>query len=632
MGFAPLQNGTLLNGRYLIQAALGQGGMGTVYKAEHIRLHSIVAVKEIHGLGGDEAQNRLELDRCEHEARFLVRLNHPNLPKVTDAFIENDCFYLVMDYIEGVTLESRLNAAPARPLDVLQSVEWGLQIADVLAYLHSQEPPIIFRDLKPSNVMLLPDNSIKLIDFGIARLFQPGASKDTSLLGSVGYSPPEQFGKGQTDPRSDVYAFGATLHHLLTGRDPSLQPFKFPPAKTFNPLVPDLLSHLLDVCLALEPNDRPETIHVVAVQLLNVREELVSQRTRAAAQQAAFEANAPRLAPLHGGTGDHAPVPVREKPGLPEISPTKAIPPTKEIPPVSVRVTSASQASRRSPAPGSSPRSAAWLLVPVLLAVIGGGAAVAVISNRHAHHSGANAPIITSPSVVEKTPAAVPPGTDQGGSPAPQPDPTSPPEPHGDPPIAPPPTTTALSNSSVNLQSAYLNLVDDTLPIVVSGSVKARGGTSVKLAIYFFDAKGQPIEAIDTSDPAYVNAQNYLCVYKTLAIPSDDDPVQETLTIPTRLLTGAKRPGSVHVPDHAIRGRQDASAVQVPQFRPAAFRVSVAQAARHNVPLPPTPPTRRPTHSVTFRQRAFRQLMILPFVYIEKHFNINMKTPVAMLI
>ena len=239
MGFAPLQNGTLLNERYKIQQALGQGGMGTVYKAEHIRLHSIVAVKEIYGLGGDEAQNRLELDRCEHEARFLVRLNHPNLPKVTDAFIENDCFYLVMEYIEGVTLESRLNAAQGKPLDVLQSVEWGLQIADVLAYLHSQEPPIIFRDLKPSNVMLLPDNSIKLIDFGIARLFQPGASKDTSLLGSVGYSPPEQFGKGQTDPRSDVYAFGATLHHLLTGRDPSLQPFKFPPARTFNPLVPD---------------------------------------------------------------------------------------------------------------------------------------------------------------------------------------------------------------------------------------------------------------------------------------------------------------------------------------------------------------------------------------------------------
>jgi serine/threonine protein kinase len=533
MGFAPLQNGDLLNERYKILEALGQGGMGTVYKAEHVRLHSIVAVKEIHGLGGDEAQNRLELDRCEHEARFLVRLNHPNLPKVTDAFIENDCFYLVMEYIEGVTLETRLNAAQGRPLDVLQSVEWGLQIADVLAYLHTQEPPIIFRDLKPSNVMLLPDSSIKLIDFGIARLFQPGASKDTSLLGSVGYSPPEQFGKGQTDARSDVYAFGATLHHLLTGRDPSLQPFKFPPARTFNPLVPDLLSHLLDVCLALDPSDRPETIHVVAVQLLSVREELVTQRARAMAQQAAFEASAPHLSPLHGSPGYHASGPVREKPGLPEP------PPTKEIPPVPIRVTSASQASRR-PTPASSsssPRSAAWLLVPVLLVVIGGGAAVAVMSGRNAHRDGPKPPIITDRVIVPKTPESDNlNGTDQSGTVPTQPDPNN-----TAVPIAPPPTT-PLAHNDVSLQSAYLNIADDTLPIVVSGSIKSHGGTSVKLAIYFFDAKGQPIEAIDTSDPAYVNEQNYLCTYKPLAIPSDDYAVKESLTIPTRLLTGAKNP------------------------------------------------------------------------------------------
>ncbi len=199
MASAPLQPGTLLNQRFNILEVVGQGGMGTVYKAEHIRLHVVYAVKEIRGTGIENTEKQQDLAACEHEAQFLVKLDHPHLPKVTDAFIENDNFYLVMQFIEGVTLDTRLTAAHGAPLDVLQSVEWGLQIADVLAYLHSQDPPIIFRDLKPSNVMIQPDGSIKLIDFGIARNFQPGASKDTSLLGSVGYSPPEQFGKGQTD-------------------------------------------------------------------------------------------------------------------------------------------------------------------------------------------------------------------------------------------------------------------------------------------------------------------------------------------------------------------------------------------------------------------------------------------------
>ena len=186
MASARLQQGTLLNERYNVLYPLGQGGMGTVYKAEHVRLHAVVAIKEIRGLNADGAQHRQELDSCEHEARFLVHLNHPNLPKVTDAFIENDCFYLVMEYIEGVTLDARMSAGGGKPMDVLQCVDWGLQIADVLTYLHSQEPAIIFRDLKPSNVMAQPNDNIKLIDFGIARHFQPGASKDTSLSGQRG--------------------------------------------------------------------------------------------------------------------------------------------------------------------------------------------------------------------------------------------------------------------------------------------------------------------------------------------------------------------------------------------------------------------------------------------------------------
>ncbi len=303
MAFAPMQPGTLLNQRYEILAVVGQGGMGTVYKAEHVRLHSIVAVKEIRGTGAEGAEKRQELEACEHEAQFLVRLNHTHLPKVTDAFIENDNFYLIMEFIEGVTLDSRLASAGGAPVDVLQGVEWGLQIADVLAYLHSQEPPIIFRDLKPSNVMVQPDGAIKLIDFGIARHFQEGASKDTSLLGSVGYSPPEQFGKGQTDQRSDVYAFGATLHHLITGRDPALTPFKFAPANKLNLQVPDSLANLLEMCLSIEPKDRPQSINVAAVQLLRAREELVQRRAQAVAQQAALNAVGRSLA----DSMEHAP-------------------------------------------------------------------------------------------------------------------------------------------------------------------------------------------------------------------------------------------------------------------------------------------------------------------------------------
>ncbi|HZT41437.1 MAG TPA: serine/threonine-protein kinase [Chthonomonadaceae bacterium] len=294
MATEKLQEGTLLNGRYRIQQAVGRGGMGTVYLAEHVRLDAIVAIKEVSGQNPETDEYQAALEQCEQEARFLVRLHHPHLPKVTDAFIENDRFYLVMEFIEGVTLETRLKQQDGYPLDTELVVEWGLQIADVLAYLHSQDPPIIFRDLKPSNAMVQPDGNLRLIDFGIARRFQPGADKDTSLFGSVGYSPPEQFGKQQTDPRSDIYAFGATLHHLLTARDPVSQPFKFPPVHTLNPAVPESLSALLAACVAMEPEARPATIQEVALRLVAIREEIAARREadKAVVQQPAAPAAA----------------------------------------------------------------------------------------------------------------------------------------------------------------------------------------------------------------------------------------------------------------------------------------------------------------------------------------------------
>jgi serine/threonine protein kinase len=271
-----LKPGTLLNGRYQITRPLGRGGMGTVFLAEHLQLQSILAIKEVCSPGESEEERQNTLEQYQREARFLVQLNHPNLPKVTDAFVENDRFYLVMEYIEGVTLEARLKERAGRPLPVIQVIEWGLQIADVLAYLHNQDPPIIFRDLKPANVMVKPDNTIRLIDFGIARRFQFGAVHDTSLFGSVGYSPPEQFGRQQTDARSDVYAFGVTLHQMLTGIDPSITPFKFGPVSQINRSVPRLLSDLIQQCVAMEPEERPADIHQVAMGLVAARELLNS--------------------------------------------------------------------------------------------------------------------------------------------------------------------------------------------------------------------------------------------------------------------------------------------------------------------------------------------------------------------
>ena len=267
-----LKPGTLLNGRYQITRPLGRGGMGTVFLAEHLQLQSTLAIKEVRSPGESEDERQATLEQYQREARFLVQLNHPNLPKVTDAFVENDRFYLVMEYIEGVTLEQRLKERGGRPLPVVQVIEWGLQIADVLAYLHNQNPPIIFRDLKPANVMVRPDNTIRLIDFGIARRFQQGAVHDTSLFGSVGYSPPEQFGRQQTDARSDIYAFGVTLHQMLTGIDPSIHPFKFAPVAQINLSVPPLLSALIQKCLAMDPDARPADVHEVAMGLVAARE------------------------------------------------------------------------------------------------------------------------------------------------------------------------------------------------------------------------------------------------------------------------------------------------------------------------------------------------------------------------
>jgi serine/threonine protein kinase, bacterial len=268
-----LEIGSRLSERYRVDAVLGKGGMGAVYLG---RLESLgnkpVAIKEMElGEGCDRDQD-LAIHQFQREATFLAHLDHPNLVKVTDFFAENGKHYLVMDYVEGETLQQRLERIQ-RPMTWEELRFWADSLAQVLHYLHSLSPPILFRDLKPANIMIQRDGRLKLIDFGIARTATPGTETSTFLkgTGTNGFSPIEQYGMGEsTDQRSDIYAYGATLYYLLTGRIPpeavgrvSTGAVLVPPSK----LAPDIplgMDQILTKCLAVKQSDRYPAIIDVA--------------------------------------------------------------------------------------------------------------------------------------------------------------------------------------------------------------------------------------------------------------------------------------------------------------------------------------------------------------------------------
>ena len=230
-----LQPKAVLAKRYIIVRKVGGGGMGAVYQATDQRIQGkLWAIKEMSDAAiTNPLDKQRAIDAFRREAQLLATLDHGNLPRVSDYFAEGGKHYLVMDFVQGSTLEQVLHSA-AGFLAEDEVATWAIQICDVLAYLHSRQPAVIFRDLKPTNIMLDVEGRIKLIDFGIARLFQPGKGKDTQIMGTPGYAAPEQYGTGQTDARSDIYALGVTLHQLLTGYDPSLSPFNLPPARNVN--------------------------------------------------------------------------------------------------------------------------------------------------------------------------------------------------------------------------------------------------------------------------------------------------------------------------------------------------------------------------------------------------------------
>ena len=228
---------TIVGGRYRVTRPLGGGGMKLVYLAEDMRLASrqCALAEMVDSFTSPETQKQA-VAAFQREADMLAQLSNEHIPRVFDRFSDQNHHYLVMEYIDGITLEQKLQNAGGK-LPESEVIDVALQVLDTLEYLHNLEPPVIYRDLKPSNVMLTPSEQVKLIDFGIARFFQP--LSNATMIGTQGYAPPEQY-RGKVESRSDLYALGATMHHALSGRDPALEPpFSFPPLRS---LCPDINS------------------------------------------------------------------------------------------------------------------------------------------------------------------------------------------------------------------------------------------------------------------------------------------------------------------------------------------------------------------------------------------------------
>ncbi|MGB8681930.1 MAG: protein kinase [Candidatus Binatus sp.] len=251
----PLEAGTVLQGRYQIQRLLGGGGMGMVYLAHDQRLaNRPCAIKEMVDHFIDQAQRIEANEYFAREADTLAQLKHQAIPAITDRFELANRHYLVMEYVEGRNLEEEL-AVRGEPLPEGLVIDIARQLCDVLVYLHGLVPPIIYRDMKPSNVMLNSNGRVVLVDFGIARLFK--AARKGTMIGTLGFAPPEQY-QGMVDPRSDIYSLGATLHYVLTGRDPEkFPPFSFPPVRDLRPAVSSNLAGAIDAALAYEMDGRP---------------------------------------------------------------------------------------------------------------------------------------------------------------------------------------------------------------------------------------------------------------------------------------------------------------------------------------------------------------------------------------
>lgn len=230
--------------------------MGTVYEARDGSLgDKRCAIKALITSNIPPAELPDVIDSFRREAMMMARLDHPSLPGVTDRFEERGEYYIVMDFVEGERVQDAFEARGRKPYPVEQVLGWAASLCDVLDYLHSQNPPIIFRDLKPGNLIITTKRTLKLIDFGIARFYDPAKSKDTHAFGTPGYCAPEQHGKGTT-ARSDIYALGVIMHELLTGYDPCSTPFHLPMPRELNPALPRAVEMIIARAVQLEPANR----------------------------------------------------------------------------------------------------------------------------------------------------------------------------------------------------------------------------------------------------------------------------------------------------------------------------------------------------------------------------------------
>ncbi|MCX7921400.1 MAG: serine/threonine-protein kinase [Clostridia bacterium] len=257
-----MTEGQLFDGKYRILKVLGKGGMGTVYLAENVKLGTLWAIKSIN----KQANSKIDI---LVESNILKQLNHPSLPRIFDILEDESNIYVIVDYIDGTPLDKELQNVGKFPEETV--VRWAKQICDVLIYLHTHKPnPIIYRDMKPSNIILTREGSIKLIDFGIAREYKAGSESDTIYIGTRGYAAPEQYGAGQTNAATDIFSLGITLYHILTGKGPNEPPYELKPVRTLDKSLSEGIEYIISKCTRQDPGERYQSAQELLSELANI--------------------------------------------------------------------------------------------------------------------------------------------------------------------------------------------------------------------------------------------------------------------------------------------------------------------------------------------------------------------------